>query len=150
MNTLVDVSKLGSISVVKKLNSLLNKVLGLRLFYRLDLEAGKNILENKEALKKLFGSSSNMLAKDLKKAISNRELIISSVSSHCKRAILPVMVRKKVYGFAITDELGLEKSSASNEKIANVLNDEKIKELCSFLEEFINFIFSLKFEEIVF
>ena len=151
MNTLVDVSKLGSISVVKKLNRLLNEVFGVKVyFYRLDLENGKNILDNKEALKKLFGSSSNMLAKDLKKAISKRELIISSVSSHCKRAILPVMVRKKVYGFAITDELGLKKSSTSKEKTDNILNDTKIKELCSFLEEFINFIFSLKFEEIVF
>jgi AraC-like DNA-binding protein len=151
MNTLVDVSKLGSISVVKKLNSLLNKVFGVKVyFYRLDLDNGKNVLENKETLKKLFGSSSNILAKDLKKAISKRELTICSVSNHCKRAILPVMVRKKVYGFAVTDELGSKKSAATKDKSNAILNDAKIKELCSFLEEFINFIFSLKFEEIVF
>jgi AraC-like DNA-binding protein len=151
MNTLVDVSKIGNIAVVKKLNSLFSKVFGMKLcFYRLDSENDKSILDDKEQLKKLFGSSASSLCKDIKKAINKKELIISSAANQHKRVILPVMVRKKVYGFALTDEFTSKKNANSKKKEIGVLDDSKIKELCSFLEEFVNFIFSSKFEEIVF
>ncbi len=151
MNTLVDVSKLGNISVVKRLNSLLNKVFGVKVyFYGLEPEDGKGIFNDKETLKRIFGSSSGAVSKDVKKAVSKKEPVICSYSGDCKRVILPIMVRKKVYGFAVTDEFGSKKSSRAKEQIANLSNDSKIKELRGFLEEFINFIFSLKFEEIVF
>jgi len=107
MNTLVDVSKLGSISVVKKLNSLLNKVLGLRLFYRLDLEAGKNILENKEALKKLFGSSSNMLAKDLKKPLVIESLSLVRFQAIVKELFCPLWLEKRSMGLRLQMNLAL-------------------------------------------
>jgi YesN/AraC family two-component response regulator len=151
MNTLVDVSKLGSISVVKRLNSLLAKLFGLKLyFYGIKSKDGKSVLEDKAALKKMFKGYGSNLIKDVKKSVSKKELIVCSVSSKSKRVIVPVMVKKKVYGVAFTDEINIQKNISSKSKSPICLTDTHIKELCSFLEEFVNFIFALKFEEIVF
>jgi YesN/AraC family two-component response regulator len=151
MNTLVDVTKLGSISVVKRLNSLLTKLFGLKLyFYGIKNKEGKSILEDKNALKKMFKGCSAALIKDIQKAVNKKELIVCSVTSKSKRVIVPVMVKKKVYGFTFTDEISTQKNSSSKSKSPICLTDLQIKELCCFLEEFVNFIFALKFEEIVF
>ncbi len=166
MTKFIEIDKLNRLDIVKKLNSLLSSLFRLNLYFfsvdeSIDL---RSICKSGDICRAICSSKHKTewlesLKKDIKKAIKTKGRIFHNHILKTDRIIIPVKLKSKIYGVCILTQRGM-----SNERLnarLKLLQDEtqitklkskkdKVRILIDFLESFVDYIFTTRFEEIVF
>jgi YesN/AraC family two-component response regulator len=172
MADIVEIDKLNDIDIVDKTNQFLFKFLGIKLyFYTLDDDNYiKNISNSDNLCKSIYSSEKkekciSKFKKDLKKALNKQKPIIHQCFLDSVRLIVPLLVKREVYGVAISSQIktkdkttldDFSKDKANAEKITKLwertpyLNKKELESLVDYLVSLAEFVFLTKFEELVF
>ena len=170
MTKFIEIDKLNRLDIVKKLNSLLSSLFRLNLYFfsvdeSIDL---RSICKSGDICRTICSSKHKTewlesLKKDIKKAIKTKNGIFYNRILKTNRIIIPIKLKSKIYGVCI-----LTQARMSNEKLdarLKLLQDEiqitklkskkdskkdKVRILIDFLKSFVDYIFTTRFEEIIF
>lgn len=173
-NIFVDVTKLNTLDIIKELDNLFFNLFGLKLSFYPVTESNIDDFLKSEELDKLISSSTGKtkskkeISSDIKKAVDKKELVVYDSSPSIRRLIMPVMVKRKVYGIAISSEIDSNKKNSDSELIqvkqqkakqskshkdsqgVMILAHNELKQVGDFLKSFVNYVFMSKFEEVIF
>jgi len=167
MASFIEIDKLNRLDIVKKLNSLLNSLFRLNLyFFPVDESVDVRSISISGDICKAICSSKDkakcleLLKKDIKEVIrqkKNRTFYNRILKT--ERVIIPVRLKGKIYGVGILTQISMSnnklntrlKSLQDRGQIIKLKSEkDKVRILVDFLQSFVNYIFTTRFEEVIF